>query len=254
MREFLEIFSSVSYIFFIVSAVTFGISLAVKTLVISTIKKVNTESNKNFDKIEDNNVKTACEKVLCKAESRYVKYCDNQAKRKKIFKKNKVRSFFRLPPYKELEKSDELKDVFLSLLKDVSIAVNGDGGYLNFSKNEFFSMVKTLLLRLKILIDSLDIIWLKTVKIPFIIQILRAYTDFEKFKGKTSVLITLSLLNFAFTISRIFSPVSATKNLANNIYSENFSKTLAKAIIEVVGKEWAYLCYEKQKLKYSQNK
>lgn len=247
MREFLEVFSTVSYIFFIISAVTFGVSLAVKTLVTSTIKKLNAESDKNFDKIEENDKKLECEGVIKKAFKRYSDYCDLATERKKIIKNNKLRGTLKLPLKNEPEISDNVKDIFLSLIKDVSFAVNNQGGYLNFSKNELFSMLKTLMQRLKVLIDSLDIVWLKTIKIPLIIYVLKIYSDFEKFKGKTAVLITVYLLNFAFTITNLISPVGATKKLANNISSDNFSKTLAKAIIEVVGKEWAYLCFEKQK-------
>ena len=249
MREFLEVFSTVSYIFFIVSAITFGVSLAAKTLVVSTIKKINNESDKNFDKIEDNEKKLACAEVVKKAYQRYSNYCDSASEIKKIRNSNKLKQAFKLPLKNEPEISDDVKDIFLSLIKDVSIEINGKDGYLNFSKNELFSMLKTLMQRLTVLIDSLDIVWLKTIKIPLIIQVLKIYTDFEKFKGKTLVLIAVYFLNFTFAITNLLSPVGATKNLANNISSDNFSKTLAKAIIEVVGKEWAYLCFEKQKNK-----
>lgn len=248
MKEFLEVFSSVSYVLFIVSSIMLGVSFAVKTLVVSTIKKINAESSKNFDKIEDNKLKSGLKAVFKKTELRYAYYCDKALKIKKTARKNKVRSFFRLVPLEIEDNSGEFKDIFLSLIKEISVLVNGDGGYLNFSKNELFSMLKTLLLRLKILIDSLDIIWLKSVKIPFIIQVLKGYTELEKFKGKTLVIIVTGLLNFTFSVTRFFSPVGATKNLMNATYSENFSKTLAKAIIEVVGNEWAYLCFEKRKL------
>ena len=48
MPEFLSVLSTVFNALFIVSAITFGISLAVKTLLIQTVKKVNKESSKNF--------------------------------------------------------------------------------------------------------------------------------------------------------------------------------------------------------------
>ena len=53
MSEIISVVSKVTYIVFIVSSVFFGMSLAVRSLLVKTLKNTIRESDKNFDKIED---------------------------------------------------------------------------------------------------------------------------------------------------------------------------------------------------------
>ena len=247
MNEFLIVLSNVFNVLFIVSAVTFGISLAVKTLLIGTVKKINKESSKNFDKIEDIEIKSTCLSTVDELRVRYVNYSREVADIIKLTKLNKVRKFLKLKEYKVPSSSDDLKSIFLSLFKDVSYVFDGEGGYLNFSKNELFTMLRALIDRIGKILDSSNVIWLKTIKIPFYIEVIKVYGSIEKFTSKPSVILATYLINFCLAVSRFFSPVGATKKLAGSVLDDSFSSILASTVISVVGKEWAVLCYEKAK-------
>lgn len=247
MNEFLVGLSSVFNVIFIVSAVTFGISLAVKTLLIETVKKIDKESCKNFEKIDDNEVKAICSAVIDRLRTRYVNHSQQVEEIKKLNKLNKVRKFLKLKEYKSIQPSVDLKSIFLSLFKDLSYVFDGEGGYLNFSKNELFAMMRTLTERIGKILDSSNVIWLKTIKIPFYVEVVKIYGSIEKFTSKPSVILATYVINFCLAISKFFSPISATKQLAGFVVDDSFSSILASTVISVVGKEWAVLCYEKDK-------
>ena len=54
-------------------------------------------------------------------------------------------------------------------------------------------------------------------------------------------------LDFCFFISRFISPVGASKKLANNLLGDGLSSLIISAVFNVVGKEWAVLCFEKER-------
>ena len=124
---------------------------------------------------------------------------------------------------------------------------DGEGGYLNFSKNELFTMMRTLVDRIGKILDSSNVIWLKTIKIPFYVEVVKIYGSIEKFASKPSVILATYIINFCLAVSRFFSPIGATKQLADSVLDDSFSSILASTVISVVGKEWAVLCYEKDK-------
>ena len=245
MQAFLYGLSTFINVLFIVSAVTFGISLAVKTLLIKTVKNINEESYKNFDTFADFETKFNLLFEIEEVKKRYVKHTEEVAKFKRVERSNKVRSIFKIKEKQLPQINDDLKDIFLSLFSGVSYKVNGDGGFLNFSKNELFSMTRTLLDRVEKILNASDVIWLKTIKIPFYIEAIKLYSSIEKFTSKPSVILITITLNFFMTITRFFSPVSATKKLAGSIVDDSFSSLLASTVISVIGKEWAVLCYQK---------
>ena len=247
MNDFLVVLSNIFNVLFIISAVTFGVSLAVKTLLIETVKKINKESSKNFEKIENNEVKATCLSVIDCLRVRYVNHSQEVEDIKKLNKLNKVRKFLKLKEYKTTEPSDNLKAIFISLFKDVSFVFDGEGGYLNFSKNELFTMMRTLVDRIGKILDSSNVIWLKTIKIPFYVEVVKIYGSIEKFASKPSVILATYIINFCLAVSRFFSPIGATKQLADSVLDDSFSSILASTVISVVGKEWAVLCYEKDK-------
>lgn len=245
MQEFLSSISSILNVLFIVSAVTFGVSFAVKILLIKTVKNINEESYKNFDTITDFETKSNLLFAIDSIKKRYVLHNEEVAKFKKVTKQNKIRRIFKIKEKELPIVSDNLKDIFLSLFNDVSYKIDGSGGYLNFSKNELFSMIRSLLDRFEKILNASDVIWLKTVKIPFFIEAVKIYGSVEKFTSKPSVILVTYILNFFLAITRFFSPVGATKKLAGTIVDDSFSSLLASTVISVVGKEWAVLCYQK---------
>ncbi len=246
MDKILLALSNVFNLLFIISAVTFGVSLAVKTMLIKTVKKINQESSINFDNIKDFETKSNCENAIEELRLRYEKHTLEVKKTNKIKRKNKVRKLFKLSELKLDEQSDNLKDIFISLFRDVSYKIDGKGGYLNFSKNELFAMVRTLIERLNKILNSTGIIWLKTIKIPFYIEAIKLYGSIEKITSKPSVILVTYIINFCLAVSRFISPVSATKKLAGSLLDDSFSSILASTLITVIGKEWAVLCYEKE--------
>lgn len=246
MDKFIIVLSSVFNALFILSAVAFGISLAVKSLLIKTVKNIDKESSINFDKISDFEIKSNCEKAIEELRLRYKNHTEEVQKINKLKRKNKVRKLLKLTEYDVGEQTDNLKNIFLSLFKDVSYKIDGKGGYLNFSKNELFSMMRALIERVDRILNSSGIIWLKTVKIPFYVEAIKLYGSIEKFTSKPSVILVTYLINFCLAVSRFLSPVGATKKLAGSLLDDSFSSILASTVISVVGKEWAVLCYEKE--------
>ncbi len=246
MIDFLSLLSNVLYIFLIVSSIIFGLSFAVKFYMIITVKKVVRESSKNFEKIEQNEKISNCERLVKEHIDRYVSYSKISKKNNSIKRSNKVRKFFKKKQKSELLKEDTLKDISLSLIKSISAQFEGAGGYLNYSKNELIEMLKKLCTRLNAIFSSSGIIWLKTVKISSIVHIVELTKTIEKFKGKTGVVIASYFIDFCFFISRFISPVGASKKLANNLLGDGLSSLIISAVFNVVGKEWAVLCYEKE--------
>lgn len=247
MIEFLNVLSKIIYIFFIVSSVLFGLSIAIKIYVLKVAKKIVGESDKNYDIIEDFYSKKKCRTIILKHALRYDNYSQIDKKNLKIKKGNKVRKFFRLKERKLISQSDSIKEILISLFSEISNSFEGSGGYLNYSKNEIILMLKALIKRFNAICVSSNVIWFKTLKISSFAHVVSITKSFEKFKGKISIIILSYVLEFAFFISRIFSPVSASKLLANNVLSDSFSTLLLSSVFNVIGKEWAVLCYQKQR-------
>ena len=245
MIDFFTALSDILYVFLIVSSVLFGASVAGKILVIKTLKNTIKESDKNFDKIEDNQISSKLQNEVNLALERYLIYSQQLRKNAKIIRGNKVKKFLGLTQNKEIEVDDNLKDIFLSLFKQTSSVFEGSEGYLNYSKNELISMLKSLCNRLGKILDSSKVIWFKSIKISTIVQIISLSKFIEDLTNKTSVIATSYVLEFMFFVASLFSPVSAGKKLTNKILGDSFSSTLAKTIITIIGKEWAVLCYEK---------
>ena len=246
MIEFLNVLSIIIYVVFIVSSVLFGFSIAVKIYVLNVAKKIVNESGKNYENIEDYYSSKMCEKIISKHALRYDNYANIEKKNLKIKRGNKVRKFFKLKERNLLSQNDSLKDISISLFSEISNCFEGSGGYLNYSKNEIISMLKVLVKRLNAICLSSNVIWLKTIKISSLAHVVSITKNFEKFKGKTSIIILTYVLEFAFFLSRIFSPASASKLLANNLMGNTFKSLLISSVFSVIGREWAVLCYQKQ--------
>ena len=256
MIEFLTVLSDILFVFLIVSSVVFGLSFAVKIYLLKTVKKVIRESDKNFDNCVENDKSSMCETIVSNHVERYLVYAEKERLAKKRENSNKIRKVIRLKEKEVTHSEDTLKDISLSLIKSISSEFEGAGGYLNYSKNELFEMLKKLCSRLNAIFDSSGIIWLKTVKISSIAHLIALTKNIEKFKGKTGILILSYFLEFCFFISRFISPVGASKKLVSNVMSNTFSSLTVTAIFTVVSKEWAVLCAEKERsrLKSKSNK
>ena len=90
MNEIISVVSKVTYIVFIVSSVFFGMSLAVRTLLVKMLKNAISESNKNFDKIGDIDKKSKSLEVIEKAKLEYGNY---QFEAREFRRKNRAKNF-----------------------------------------------------------------------------------------------------------------------------------------------------------------
>ena len=249
MMEFLNVLSKIIYIFFIVSSMLFGVSISLKIYAMRTAKKIVNESAKNYDNISNFYLSKKCEQIISNHAIRYDNYAKIERKNAKIKKHNKLRVFFKLKERSFIEQSDSTKEIFLSLISEISNCFEGAGGYLNYSKNEFIIMLKSLVKRLNLICLSSNVIWLKTIKISSLIRVATFTKNFENFKGKVPIIILSYVFEFSFWVSRLLSPISASKHFANNLMSNTFSSLLVSSVFNVIGKEWAVLCYQKQQLR-----
>ncbi|MBR6737821.1 MAG: hypothetical protein IKL82_05615 [Clostridia bacterium] len=248
MNEIIKIISDVLYVIFILSSVTFGVSLAVRTLLVKTVKSVVKESDKNFDKIEDYNKKSKSLEAIENAKIEYLNYLYKSSEIKKRNDKNRVKKLI-FKKEIEVEKIGSQEDIFLSLFKNVAGVYSENGSYLSFSKNEIVETLLTLTERLKTILDKTSIIWLKGLNVSVVLYALSIYKRVETFKGNGAVFITLKLLDFCLKVSKLFSPVGASNNLLTSAVDGGISNLISTAVIEVVGKEIASLYSEKQKLR-----
>jgi hypothetical protein len=122
-------------------------------------------------------------------------------------------------------------------------------GYLSFTEREIFSVIKLLRQRLEEIVDSSKIFWLKSVNISTFIIALNLYKSFENFKNKTGVVIAVWILDFFLWFGRVFSPHAITKYFLNEFAFDDLSVLIAKALVEVCGKELAFIYYQKSTLK-----
>ncbi len=244
MIEFLNAVAPFVYWFLIVSSVLFGISLAVNRWLFSSIIKVRNESDKNFKKYVS---ERECERVnfaINVAKTRYATWLLQNEKNKKIIRKNKFRKALKLKD-KPLINSLSVKDVFVNLLKEVYEpfeSLNGrERGYLSFSKNEIFSILNSVTLRVDEILSKSGAKWLKNVKIAVIVKGFNVYSNYKNFFSKLWVMIVYNFINFFAWFFRVFSPVSISKYFIKNLSSQNLSTLISDTLIEVIAKELAVI-------------
>ena len=73
--------------------------------------------------------------------------------------------------------------------------------------------------------------------------------SFENFKNKFWVSVIIAFMDFFSWFGRVFSPHAITKYILNEFAFDNLSVLVTKAVIEISGKELAYIYYEKSTLK-----
>lgn len=249
MTEFLQVFSSVTFVLFIVTSVIFGISLGVKHLVNKTAKNLIKESTKNFDKIDDIEKKaTALEAVEQAKRDCYIFLQESKVINKRI-RRQKMRKFFKLN-YLEIDKPEVFpKEVFFNLLKGASAPFTDETakneGYLSFTADEIFHISRTLTKRLEEILDASKIIWLKTLKLSYIVEATNVINALNDVLNKPGVVVLVSIINFFMWIAKLFNPVSASKYLINNA-SDDLGTVIYLTLIEIAGKEIAKIYCDKE--------
>ncbi len=254
-QETLAIIGKISYMFLIVLSVIFGMTLAVQFYLSRSIKKVLKNSRENFDKIGDEKAKIECLKIINQSKEDIVYFLENNAKNKKIIKKNKIKKAFNQKQQSISADDFTAKDVFLDLFKSTASVFSSYGGkergYLSFTEREIFSVVTLLRGRLKDIVDSSGIFWLKSINISTFILALNLYKSYENFKNKVWVIIIIWLIDFFLWFGRVVSPHAITKYFLNEFVSDSLSVVISKAIVEICGKELAYIYYQKSLVRKS---
>ena len=236
MSEILAVVSKVSYVALIVFSVVFGISLAVRVLVVKTIKSIVKESDKNFDKIGDNDKKIASREIIENSKKEYLLYLSEVKKNQK--QKGKT-------SYENAPLTKDGKHVFLDLIKNCANVYTEGESFLSFSLNETFEILRILVGRIKSILCATNLFFLRYLKLSLLMELMSLYRYTENFKQRRDVKIALAIINFCMAVSTIFSPVGASKKLINSIVGGETSLLISHAIIEVVGKEVCYIYYEK---------
>lgn len=260
MRDFLTFFTNFTYVFFIVGCVFYGISIGVNIYVKSVIKRINNSTNARFNTIEDVDSKKFCIDAIKDAQNQYVLYLDESTKRNKINKRNKILSLFgkKSKPINTGYDTSKASDIFINLAKNVAIPFsqykNGERGYLSFSEREIFAVLEEFRLRLISIIDSSKIIWLKSLKISFLIECWIVYDGANKIKNRPFILLIASIIDFFLWFSKIINPAGMSKFIVSSALGSSLSALLSTSIIDVAGKELAVIYSEKSRAKENEVK
>ena len=126
---------------------------------------------------------------------------------------------------------------------------NKDRGYLSFTEREIFAVLDEFRLRLVDIIDSSKVIWLKGLKISFIIECWNIYDGAIKIKNRPFILLLASILDFFLWFSKFISPAGMSKYIVSSALGSSLSSLLSTSLIDIAGKELAVIYYEKSKSK-----
>ena len=247
MPEFMEVFSKITFIFFIITSVFFGFSLAVQSFIIKIIKKIDAESNKNYLKVPASQ-REICDKAIGEVALKLSTLSSEQSEIKKIKNANKIRKFLKMEEKPVTESNVTTKDIAVTVLDGVAVAFYGNSNlkpHLQFSEREIFKILSTLKTRIKDILTSTDIIWLKELPISFFITCYNVYGMVDKIKNKPLVLLSIKLINFCLWFAKILSPVSISKYLVGDVSKSGLNDVINSTLSSVIVKELAVIYYEK---------
>ena len=244
MIKIINAVSPYVYLFLIVGSVFFGISIAVNFWLAKTINNVRKESDKNFKKYLTDSEQNKVNLAIKSAKIEYSNYNIQKEKNKKINRKNRFKRTLKLKE-KPLLNEFDIKEIFLTFIKDVyspfSYKNGEERGYLSFSKNEIFSILNLLTLRVDKILSKSGASWIKNVKVSFIVSGIEAYSQYKSFFDKLWVLFAYNFIKFFMWFFRIISPVAISKYFIKNLSSNNLSTIISDTLVEVVGKELAVI-------------
>lgn len=250
MIEIINVIAPYVYIFLIVGSVFFGISLAVNFWLSLTIKRVRNETDKNFSKCVSEYERKQVKYAIKTAKISYSNWQLQNNKNKKIKFKNRLRKAFKLKE-KPIYNEDNVKDIFINLVKDVykpfSSENGADKGIFSFSKNQIFSILNNITLRVDEILTKSGVSFLKNVKLAVIVNGIEIYSNYKNFLSKIWVVVVFNLINFFMWFLRIFSPVSVSKYFIKNLSTQNLSELITDTLVEIVGKELAVVYKNNQK-------
>lgn len=247
MIDFINLIAPYLYAFTIVFSIIFGVSLAVSVWVssiISNMKKVSIEkfnSELTLKEIQQVNFAIDTAKINL----------SNIVQSDKKHKKNKSKNY-----PKNDEDSLKKADVFKALLKDVyePFSVSGDTyrSYLSFTKNEIFSIAKSLLSRVDKILSNSDVKFVKKIKISYILMGKDVYDGYTNLLEKFWVNLFKTIIDFFLWVFRIVSPASLTKYIVKELTNQGIVLQFWSAIVEITGMELAVI-YKEERFKTAKN-
>lgn len=249
IKSVLPYFTKISFVFLIVMSVIFGVSVGMRKYIASVIKKVRKNSDVNYKKLTDEETEV-CNVAISEAKKEYDVFLKESKKIKKFENRNKIRKIFRLKEKPIPEKSVQIKEIIVTLAGGVAEPFLGyrgkkKRGFLSFSEREIFTVLKTLKIRLKEILDSADVEYLKDVKISFVLNIVGFAGKFGKIKDNGIYVLGFKTVNFFLWFTRFLSPTGIGKYLVNDISGDNLQTLIADAFIDIVGQELAVIYKEK---------
>lgn len=248
MSEFIVIFGKISYIAFIIGSVFFGFSLGVNALITRVINKINNESDVNYLSIESDKRKE-CDAVILKAKTSCNEYLEQAKQLAKVKKANKIRSFFKLKLKPEPQTTISTKDVLVEMIENVAKVFYGDSderAFLKFSEREIYFVLDTLKIRLKEILSSTGVIWLKELPISFFLTCFNVYKSYDKIKNGIFFTVVVWLIDVCVWFVRFFSPVSAGKFLVKSASGSGLNSVITNTVVTVLAKELAVIYRNKR--------
>lgn len=240
MIDFLNFISPYIYILLVVSSVLFGISLAIRFWVYNTIKNIKKETGKNFNLHLSETEQQQVFLAINTAKIDLYKVVVNNAKSKKKRRKKDLKTVVL-----EEQETNKISDVVKNLIKDVykpfSIVNGNERGYLSFTKNEIFKVLKTVLHRLDEILSNSGINWVKNIKLTYLATGINLYVDYKNFAEKIWVKFIFKAIKFSNWFLRVVSPVSIGKYFIKNLLVQNLSLLICETIVEAVAKELAVI-------------
>lgn len=254
IKSIMPYIPKISFAVLIVFSVVFGISLAMRKYISTVIKKIRKNSDLNYKKLTDEEAEI-CNLSIQVAKGEYIEFLKENKKRNKYKNRNKIRKIFKINQIKLPENNIGVKEIIVNLASGVAKPfLSSDGKkkitFLSFSEAEIFTVLKTLKIRLKEILDSADIEYLKYIKISFILECVELVGKFGKITNNVFYIMLFKIINFFLWFTRFVSPVGIGKYLVNDISGDNLQTLIADAFIDIVGQELAVIYKEKSYEKY----
>lgn len=237
-------FDTFLYILIIVGGVLFGISISIMYVVTTSINKIkdNSVSNKVFDTDYDENIK----EIINKAKHFQYIYQYESKLNSKIKNQNKIRKFFKKEEKPLVKLTYSFKDILMYLVFEEYLLFHNtnDQNYLFFSEKDLYSYAKTVINKVDGLLNSIDSMIIKNIKLSTILTIIDLYGSYNKFTDKVGIIILIKVFNFFMTLYRFISPISIIKLLIKRSDQSDLIEVLNDNLLNLIGFELANILYK----------
>lgn len=237
MNEFLNVFSVVSFVILIITSVITGFSLAINLLVNVVIKKINACVDKNYLSIESDK-REKCNEIIYKVNELLSKYVKQNNKIKKVANANKIRKIFKIKEKQLPENETSFKGIIGVIIEDTSkVFYNSSEPHLKFSEVEIYKIILTLKNRIKEILSSTGIIWLKQIPLSFVMICINLYGKIDAVKNKPFVLLIFKIVDFCLKFTKLISPMGVSKIAIKSINDDGLNSAITSMLSSLIVKE-----------------